>query len=30
MILTFRRLRAATYFAHGGSSSQSPLVSVSA
>ena len=26
----FRRLRAATYFAHGGSSSQSPLVSVSA
>ena len=26
----FRRLRAATYFAHGGSSSQSPLDSVSA
>ena len=26
----FRRLRAATYFAHGGSSSQSPLYSVSA
>ena len=26
----FRRLRAATYFAHGGSSSQSPLHSVSA